>query len=130
MVYPGHLYYLFLDISPTYFSKHVATNMILLRNLQPNATAIIVSDNLANIELFEKGKEHALSNTNGDLWVGVFHEILTKNLQVAIHWVQGHLDTKDAYKWFPPLWRALNIGADYFANIAAKKSELPSQITD
>ena len=60
----------------------------------------------------------------------VINQILTKELQVTIHWVQGHLDTKDAYKWFPPLWRALNIGADYFANIAAKKFALANQITD
>ena len=59
----------------------------------------------------------------------IFHEILSKNLTVTINWVQGHLDTKDGKQWFPPLWRALNIGADHFADLAAKKFELPTDIT-
>ena len=106
------------------------TILILLRNLQPNASAIIVSDSLVNIELFYKGKTHALGSTNGDLWVGVFHEILSKELHISIKWVQGHLDTKNGKQWFPPLWRALNIGADHYADLAAKKFELPTHVTE
>ena len=105
------------------------TIVILLKNLQHEATVIIVSDSLVNIELYYKGKAHALASTNGDLWVGVFQEISDKELTVTIHWVQGHLDTKDGKQWFPPLWRALNIGADHFANLAAKRFELSTDIT-
>jgi len=101
------------------------TILTLLQNLQHKATVIIVSDSLVNIELFYKGKAHALGSTNGDLWVGVFHEILTKELTVTIKWVQGHLDTKNGKKWFPPLWRALSIGADHFADLAANFLNYP-----
>ena len=104
------------------------TILILLRNLQHSASAFIVSDSLVNINLFHRGKTHALASTNGDLWVGVFKEIENKCLDITIKWIQGHLDTKDGTKWFPPLWCALNDGADMFANIAAKSAELPSEI--
>jgi len=45
------------------------TILILLKNLQHEATVIIVIGSLVNIELYYKGKAHALASTNGDLWV-------------------------------------------------------------
>ena len=46
-----------------------------------------------------------------------------------MHWIQGHLDTVEAKKWFPPIWFALNHAADYFASIAAKSVELPKKFS-
>jgi hypothetical protein len=55
--------------------------LILLQNLQHQASVIIVSDSLVNIQLYYKGKAHALASTNGDLWVGVFKKSPTKTSQ-------------------------------------------------
>ena len=60
----------------------------------------------------------------------IFQQIESKALSITIHWIQGHLDKVDAKKWFPPLWFALNHAADFFADLAAKRVELPRHITD
>jgi hypothetical protein len=100
----------------------------LVNNLT-HGSSIIVSDSLVNINLYKLGRNAALKSTNGDLWFQIFRQIDAKGLEITIHWIQGHLDKVTPKKWFPPEWVALNHAADFFANIAAEKVELPRHIT-
>ena len=103
--------------------------LTLVQHLQPGSESIVVSDSKVNVDLFRKGKYPAMASTNGDLWQIMFDVLERNQVTIRLHWIQGHLDTVEAKKWFPPIWFALNHAADFFANIAAKSVEVPKNIS-
>jgi hypothetical protein len=87
----------------------------------------IVSDSKINVDMYYQPRAIALASANSDLWRLLYHQLDTKSLVLKLFWVPGHLDTKPLKipRHVPDVFFALNHAADYLADKAAAKAEVP-----
>ena len=93
---------------------------MIVENLAHGTRACITTDSKINVDLHDKGRQHATDSVNGDLWFHIYESIDSKELDIVIRWSKGHPTVDLALKYkITPESAIGNIFADALAGRAA-----------
>jgi hypothetical protein len=101
---------------------------LLATNLQVNAVAHFITDNISVNNTYNNGELAAKNSANCDLFKLVFQEIKEKNLSIKVTWMPSHLDKVDPAEWPEDVssFDVFSNGiADKFAGREAFKATIP-----
>ena len=93
----------------------------------------IVTDNLKNCELYNKGPAAASKSINADLFKAIFYYIETSGLTVKVRWMPSHIKEKrdkDPNFAVPSFVTELDIQGNSWADVLAGEAAKVTQIND